>query len=139
MVGTNLYYNKKKNKQVRIQMVYICMTNAKLSVCTYITYDIIALLCKDCKTPEQPANGVVELTVDLLTTYGATAIVTCNTGYELRGNGFLWCNANGVWSALPSCNIKGNLNKETLNTTLPLTGNYAECSIKALKLSFLHR
>ena len=115
------------------------MTNAKLSVCTYITYDIIALLCKDCKTPEQPANGVVELTVDLLTTYGATAIVTCNTGYELRGNGFLWCNANGVWSALPSCNIKGNLNKETLNTTLPLTDNYAECSIKALKLSFLHR
>ena len=65
----------------------------------------------DCKTPEQPTNGVVELTVDLLTTFGATAVVTCNTGYELRGDGVLLCKSNGVWSALPSCYIKGNSNQ----------------------------
>ena len=66
----------------------------------------------DCKPPEQPTNGVVELTVDLLTTYGATAVVTCNTGYELRGDGSLLCKADGVWSTLPSCYIKGNANQK---------------------------
>ena len=121
-------------------MVDVCMANAS---CTYIIYVIhlIVLLffTKDCKTPEQPANGVVELTGDLLTTYGANAFVTCNIGYELRGNGFLLCNADGVWSALPSCSIKGNLNKETINTILLLTGNHTRCNIRALKLSFLHK
>ena len=114
-----------------------CKTVYKLSISFYRI--VLLFFTKDCKTPEQPANGVVELTVDLLTTYGANAIVTCNTGYELRGNGVLWCNANGVWSALPSCNIKGNLDKETIKTTLPLTGNHQSCNIRALKLSFLHK
>ena len=77
-----------------------------------MTYYLIPSL--DCKTPEQPANGVVELTVDLLTTYGATAVVTCNTGYELRGDGLLLCKSDGVWSALPSCYIKGNVNQEVI-------------------------
>ena len=67
---------------------------------------------KDCKYPAQPSNGVVELTVDLVTTYGATAHVTCNTGYELKGDGLLLCKADGLWSTLPSCNIKGNVNQE---------------------------
>ena len=67
---------------------------------------------KDCKYPEQPANGVVELSVDLVTTYGATALVTCNTGYELKGDGLVLCKADGLWSTLPSCNIKGNANQE---------------------------
>ena len=67
---------------------------------------------KDCKYPAQPANGVVKLTVDLLTTYGASALVTCNTGYKIRGDGLLLCKADGLWSTLPSCIIKGNVNQE---------------------------
>ena len=34
------------------------------------------------------------LTRDLLTTYEATAVVTCNTGYELRGDGLLLCKSD---------------------------------------------
>ena len=61
----------------------------------------------DCKAPEQPSNGILKLTVDSVTTYGATATVSCNTGYELVGDGSVRCRADGVWSSLPSCDFKG--------------------------------
>ena len=71
----------------------------------YVTDPMYCLL--DCKAPEQPSNGILKLTVDGVTTYGATATVSCKTGYELVGDGFVRCRADGIWSALPSCGFKG--------------------------------
>ena len=72
---------------------------------TCVTENMYCLI--DCKAPEQPSNGILKLTVDGVTTYGATAIVSCNTGYELVGDGSVRCRADGIWSSLPSCDFKG--------------------------------
>ena len=61
----------------------------------------------DCKVPEQPSNGILKLAVDGVTTFGAKASVSCNAGYELVGDVYVRCRADGVWSSLPSCNFKG--------------------------------
>ena len=61
----------------------------------------------DCKIPVNPSNGMVKLAVDGVTTYGATASVSCNVGYELVGDDYLRCRADGAWSSLSSCAFKG--------------------------------
>ena len=63
----------------------------------------------DCKVPEQPSNGKVKLAVDGVATFGATASVSCNAGYELVGDCSLRCRADGVWSTSPSCAFKGHV------------------------------
>ena len=62
----------------------------------------------DCKVPEKPSNGIVKLAADGVTTYGATARVLCNAGYEIVGDVSLRCSADGAWSSLSSCAFKGN-------------------------------
>ena len=91
-------------------MRYLIVSIPDLCTLPYFYYHTAAcVFIKDCKTPDQPDNGAVELTIDGITTYGATASATCNTGFELNGDGLLWCKENGVWSVTPSCHIKGNL------------------------------
>ena len=61
----------------------------------------------DCKVPEKPSNGIVKLAAEGVTTYGATARVLCNAGYEIVGDGSLRCSADGAWSSMSSCAFKG--------------------------------
>ena len=68
----------------------------------------------DCKVPGNPSNGIVKLAVNGVTTYGATASVFCNAGYELVGDDYLRCRADGAWSSLPSCAFKGHVMVHTI-------------------------
>ncbi|MBN3309505.1 CSMD1 protein, partial [Amia calva] len=43
-----------------------------------------------------------------LTTYGATAIFTCNTGYTLAGSHVRECGANGLWSGAETTCLAGH-------------------------------
>ena len=61
----------------------------------------------DCKVPEKPRSGIVKLAAVGVTTYGATAHLFCNAGYEIVGDGSLRCSADGAWSSLSSCDFKG--------------------------------
>ncbi|RXM33320.1 CUB and sushi domain-containing protein 2, partial [Acipenser ruthenus] len=55
--------------------------------------------CKmiSCGELSSPPNGN---RIGTLTTYGATAIFTCNTGYTLKGSHVRECQANGLWSGI---------------------------------------
>ena len=56
----------------------------------------------DCGTLNNPANGQVSHTAG--TTFGQTAIYTCNPGYNLVGDSSRTCQARGVWSgSIPTC------------------------------------
>ena len=56
----------------------------------------------DCGALRDPANGRVNDTAG--TTLGQTATYSCNTGYNLVGNGTRMCQATGVWSgSAPTC------------------------------------
>ena len=61
----------------------------------------------DCASPSAPSHGTVKLTVTGVTTYGATATQSCNTGYKHSGSTIIQCQANGKWSASLTCTIKG--------------------------------
>lgn len=50
-----------------------------------------------CGELPSPANGKK---MGTLTTYGATAIFMCNTGYTLVGSHVRECQANGLWSGV---------------------------------------
>ena len=68
----------------------------------------------DCDTLSDPANGQVRPTG---TTFGETAIYSCNTGYNLVGDNNRTCQATGEWSGSePTCE-----RKLLLNTHLPLS------------------
>nr|XP_014341913.1 PREDICTED: CUB and sushi domain-containing protein 1-like [Latimeria chalumnae] len=52
-----------------------------------------------------PPNGNK---IGTLTTYGATAIFTCNTGYTLAGSHVRECQANGLWSGTETKCLAGH-------------------------------
>ena len=55
----------------------------------------------DCDTLSNPANGQVSTNG---TTFGETAIYSCNTGYNLVGDTTRTCGATGAWSGSePTC------------------------------------
>ena len=65
---------------------------------------------KDCGNPPEPDNGAVELQSAGVTTYGARATQSCNTGYDTTGTTTIECMATGSWSAGPvQCIIKSKL------------------------------
>ena len=49
----------------------------------------------DCGNLEDPNNGQVSLNA---TTFGSSAIYTCESGFNLNGNMQRMCQANGDWS-----------------------------------------
>ena len=63
---------------------------------------IFLLTVVDCGTLTDPANGQVSHTAG--TTFGQTAIYSCDTGYTMVGDGNHTCRATGVWSGCaPTC------------------------------------
>ncbi|MGH0126653.1 UNVERIFIED_CONTAM: hypothetical protein FKN15_028786 [Acipenser sinensis] len=63
--------------------------------------------CKlmSCGELSSPPNGN---RIGTLTTYGATAIFTCNTGYTLTGSHVRECQANGLWSGTETRCLAGH-------------------------------
>lgn len=61
----------------------------------------------ECDGPT-PMNGKVTST-DASNGYvfGNYAEIDCSVGYELKGDNVITCNVGGVWSDLPSCELKG--------------------------------
>ena len=60
------------------------------------------LIDMNCSTLTDPANGQVSYTAG--TTFGQTAIYSCNAGYNLMGDSTRICHATGVWSGSePTC------------------------------------
>ena len=56
----------------------------------------------NCGTLSNPANGSVSHTAG--TTYGQTAIYSCNTGYNLMGSSTRSCQSTQTWSgSAPTC------------------------------------
>ncbi|XP_062818489.1 CUB and sushi domain-containing protein 2 isoform X3 [Anolis carolinensis] len=96
-----------------------CQTNGKWSIGEPMpTCRIIS--CGDLPVPP---NGN---RIGTLTTYGATAIFSCNTGYTLVGSRVRECMANGLWSGLevkclaghcgePDPIVNGQINGENFN------------------------
>lgn len=65
----------------------------------------VAFLSSDCSVPSIPNGKSAETPKG--TTYNEIAIMSCEDGYTLNGNAFVTCQANGNWSTLPTCVIKG--------------------------------
>ena len=78
----------------------------KIYVILYLWIDNKSLSIVDCGDPPTPSNGKV-MTAGV-TTYGASATQSCNTGYDLSGTAAISCGADGSWSASPvACTLKG--------------------------------
>ena len=60
----------------------------------------LPIFCTEIKCPDlsAPANGAVTLD---LTSVGAMANFSCNSGYFLVGEAILTCGGDGTWSAEP--------------------------------------
>uniref|UniRef100_A0A8C3UBV4 CUB and Sushi multiple domains 2 n=1 Tax=Catharus ustulatus TaxID=91951 RepID=A0A8C3UBV4_CATUS len=101
------------------QRVISCQANGTWSIGEPVpTCKIIS--CGDLPTPP---NGNK---IGTLTSYGATAIFSCNTGYTLVGSRVRECMANGLWSGaevrclaghcgVPSPIVNGQINGENFN------------------------
>uniref|UniRef100_A0A8C5NLT2 CUB and Sushi multiple domains 2 n=4 Tax=Passeriformes TaxID=9126 RepID=A0A8C5NLT2_JUNHY len=101
------------------QRVIRCQANGTWSIGQPVpTCKIIS--CGDLPTPP---NGNK---IGTLTSYGATAIFSCNTGYTLVGSRVRECMANGLWSGaevrclaghcgVPSPIVNGQINGENYN------------------------
>ncbi|WAR08657.1 CSMD3-like protein [Mya arenaria] len=62
---------------------------------------------KDCGALTAPQDGTVDASAG--TTFGASAVFSCNTGYQAIGTTTLECLDTGVWSDVePTCEIKDN-------------------------------
>lgn len=60
----------------------------------------------NCSDLAAPTNGSVELTA---ATFGATAVYTCDEGFNIDGTDTRTCHANGQWSGSPpTCNSEFN-------------------------------
>ena len=69
----------------------------------------------DCGTLTNPVNGQVNHTAG--TTFEQTATYSCNTGYNLVGDGTRTCQATGVWSGnAPTCQGTAVGNLVTVNS-----------------------
>lgn len=83
-----LHFCKKKTQQKTKTKSTISLPI--LSYCNLGSLSVIS--CGDLPTPP---NGNK---IGTLTSYGATAIFSCNTGYTLVGSRVRECMANGLWS-----------------------------------------
>ncbi|XP_053408096.1 sushi, von Willebrand factor type A, EGF and pentraxin domain-containing protein 1-like [Mercenaria mercenaria] len=60
---------------------------------------------KDCGSPPNPLNGLVDIVAG--TTFGSTAVYTCNPGYYRQGASARTCLATGYWDNLvPTCVVR---------------------------------
>ena len=80
----------------------------------------VKILHTDCRKPASPENGIIILDSANLTTYGSPANVTCDMGYDLIGNNTIRCEADGQWSNVAECVIKGKWKKKHFGQIDPL-------------------
>ena len=74
----------------------------------------------DCGPLTDPANGQVDHTAG--TTFGQTAIYSCNTGYNLVGDSTRTCQADGVWfGSAPTCQSMLYVYQVVLGIVVPYT------------------
>ena len=82
---------------------FLCCTDA------YIVSNLIIfcfLYYSDCGNVTAIANAVIDF-ADVETTFGRTISVTCKTGYEIMGTGFIECQRDGSWSVTTTCETLG--------------------------------
>lgn len=86
----------------------------KINKCTKSLFNLyltVLFLSLECVNPEPvaPENGVIELTTQGVTTYGATAIIRCDDGYDMSGGPTtITCEADENWTQFTTtCKIKG--------------------------------
>ncbi|XP_053392668.1 sushi, von Willebrand factor type A, EGF and pentraxin domain-containing protein 1-like isoform X2 [Mercenaria mercenaria] len=88
------------------------------------TWDISPAICipKNCTYPLAPENGYVSSTTGL--SMNSTAVIACNVGYNLTGNGTIKCTENATWSTLSAhctlieCSSQLSLAHGSLNISL---------------------
>ena len=68
---------------------------------TYTILIVFAFL--DCGDPA-PNFGTSSNSV---TTFMSTTTISCNDGYEISGTAEITCQADGTWSATPTCDPSG--------------------------------
>lgn len=74
----------------------------------------------DCGVPPAVVNGSLTFGV---TTFGATAGYTCNSGFNRIGSASVTCSATGAWTAPPTCS---DINECELSTPCPGDGQRCE-------------
>lgn len=68
--------------------------------------NVISFTCiSDCGDPS-PVSGSSS---SGLFTYSSVLNITCDTGFTLNGNSEIQCQADGTWSANPTCDPSGTV------------------------------
>lgn len=87
-----------------------CETSGRLKMVAIdvMWSDLILLLSfyVDCGNSATVANGTIDFS-NKETTYGQVIPVSCNTGFEIMGRGFIECQKDGTWSTTTTCEIIG--------------------------------
>lgn len=60
----------------------------------------------DCGNTTTIENGTIDFS-NKETTYGQVIPVSCDTGFEIMGRGFIECQKDGTWSTTTTCEIIG--------------------------------
>ena len=63
----------------------------------------------DCGIPPSPDNGKVVSNSSMDTKYGATALQSCDQGYDQSGIDTIYCQNDATWSQSINCTIKGTI------------------------------
>jgi hypothetical protein len=71
----------------------------------------LSFFIQDCLMPTV-ANGTIADTPNG-TTFNETAIISCIDGFKLNGSSTVTCEADGNWSTLPTCDIRGTKDSVT--------------------------
>ncbi|XP_075398504.1 complement receptor type 1-like [Tenrec ecaudatus] len=99
-IGTTLAYECRPGYYKRLFRI-TCLEN--------LTWSSIGNICKrkSCPTPEEPKNGIVQVTTDIV--FGSTINYFCSEGYKLIGHSSNTCIISGksvIWENLPPiCDI----------------------------------
>lgn len=122
-VGSLVKYRCERGYKIVGNSISTCEENGfwsgEIPTCTYV----------DCKQPEKVKNGEVVLTSNA-TFYGAIALYSCNTNYELEGISRRICLENGTWSVEPpKCKEIRCKNPDAFDGAMFVVANYVPGSM----------
>ncbi|XP_052807627.1 sushi, von Willebrand factor type A, EGF and pentraxin domain-containing protein 1-like [Mya arenaria] len=135
--GTALYPKGKSFGEVAYVSCddgYILQGDEQLTCLAGPLWNTIPECLKDCGDPA-PVNGFV---MDFTgTTFGQTATVGCNSGYNISGPSSLTCSHNG-WSDAPTCDLQDCGSLVIANGTVesPRGSKYGEVAIVSCDVGF---